>query len=243
LGKSTRYLPVNVGILSLFCLLQAACGGGFSQLSSQKEITSFVVLGHEGVIGMDAIQAVVPAGTALNHLAPTITYDGKGIQPASGAYQDFSRPVVYTVTAEDFSTKAYAATILAAVCGNGVLEPGEECDDGNLVNRDGCSSACKLPACGDGYLDLGEQCDDGNLVDGDGCSSTCQVETLATCGDGVVQAGEQCDDGNQSNNDACLNNCQLASCGDGFVQAGVEQCDDGNKVNGDGCSSTCMVEA
>jgi len=32
----------------------------------------------------------------------------------------------------------------AASCGNGNLEPGEECDDGNLANRDGCSSTCKI---------------------------------------------------------------------------------------------------
>jgi cysteine-rich repeat protein len=30
----------------------------------------------------------------------------------------------------------------AAVCGNGIVEPGEECDDGNTVDEDGCSSIC-----------------------------------------------------------------------------------------------------
>jgi len=29
-------------------------------------------------------------------------------------------------------------------CGNGSLESGEECDDGNLVNGDGCSSTCQI---------------------------------------------------------------------------------------------------
>ena len=32
----------------------------------------------------------------------------------------------------------------AAVCGNGMQEAGEECDDGNLTNGDGCSSLCVL---------------------------------------------------------------------------------------------------
>ena len=31
-----------------------------------------------------------------------------------------------------------------AVCGNGALEPGEECDDGNIVSGDGCSSNCRI---------------------------------------------------------------------------------------------------
>ncbi|WP_346016987.1 hypothetical protein [Pseudenhygromyxa sp. WMMC2535] len=35
-----------------------------------------------------------------------------------------------------------------ALCGNGVLEPGEVCDDGNLEVGDGCSPACEISACG-----------------------------------------------------------------------------------------------
>lgn len=30
-----------------------------------------------------------------------------------------------------------------AVCGNGIVEAGEQCDDGNTVNGDGCSSTCQ----------------------------------------------------------------------------------------------------
>lgn len=36
------------------------------------------------------------------------------------------------------------------VCGNGILEAGEECDDGNLINGDGCSSSCTIEAGGGG---------------------------------------------------------------------------------------------
>jgi cysteine-rich repeat protein len=53
---------------------------------------------------------------------------------------------------------------------------------------------------------------------------------------------EQCDDANASNTDGCLNTCRLATCGDGYVRAGVEQCDDGNVSGGDGCSGTCQLE-
>src|SRR5262249_42603881 len=48
-----------------------------------------------------------------------------------------------------------------AVCGNGVQEVGEECDDGNAAACDGCSPSCRLERCGNGIIDCGEQCDDG----------------------------------------------------------------------------------
>jgi len=54
---------------------------------------------------------------------------------------------------------------------------GEECDDGNTDEDDGCSSTCAVEVCGDGTLDSGgtlmEECDDGNTVGGDGCASNC----------------------------------------------------------------------
>jgi cysteine-rich repeat protein len=70
------------------------------------------------------------------------------------------------------------------VCGNGILEGSEECDDGNTTSGDGCSAFCTSevapPQCGDGHIDSGETCDDGNTVSGDGCSATCQTETFNT---------------------------------------------------------------
>lgn len=66
-------------------------------------------------------------------------------------------------------------------CGNGTIEDGEQCDDGDALSGDGCSSACQLEEdeCGDGTLSAGEQCDDGNTSNGDGCSSACTDEGLS----------------------------------------------------------------
>lgn len=63
-------------------------------------------------------------------------------------------------------------------CGNGTIEDGEQCDDGDALSGDGCSSDCELEEdeCGDGSLSAGEQCDDGNNSNGDGCSSVCTDE-------------------------------------------------------------------
>jgi cysteine-rich repeat protein len=121
-----------------------------------------------------------------------------------------------------------------AMCGDGVTEAAEECDDGNPTDTGACTNACTNAVCGDGIVQEGvEMCDDGNDVDGDGCSPTCMA---GSCGDGIPQPGELCDDGNADNTDECAG-CQPASCGDGYVQAGVEPCDDGNDVSTDACIS------
>jgi cysteine-rich repeat protein len=130
------------------------------------------------------------------------------------------------------------------LCPNGVVDPGEECDDDNLTSEDGCSAVCVAEFCGDGVIQtgLGESCDDGNAISEDGCSDVCIPEF---CGDGVVQAGlgESCDDGNTISEDGCSDVCIAEFCGDGVVQAGLgESCDDGGSTPGDGCSAACWPE-
>jgi cysteine-rich repeat protein len=129
---------------------------------------------------------------------------------------------------------------VTAVCGNGRVEPGEECDDGRLNGTPGhCDSNCTFPRCGNGVLDPGEQCDDGNTDNCDGCSSTCTIETGLRCGDGIVNAacGEQCDPPVPGR---CDPQCQrIPYCGDGIVDPG-EQCDDGALNGTPGhCDSNC----
>lgn len=127
-----------------------------------------------------------------------------------------------------------------ARCGDGVVDPGEECDDENTDDDDMCPSTCELARCGDGFVlaDSDEECDDGDDDDTDACRSDCRA---ARCGDGVVWEGvEECDDQNQENTDACTNGCTAAICGDGIVWEGREECDDGNDVDGDGCDAGCL---
>jgi cysteine-rich repeat protein len=90
-------------------------------------------------------------------------------------------------------------------CGNGYVNWGEECDDGNTSNTDACTNECECAECGDGFVWTGmEQCDDANEVDNDGCTNECE---LPKCGDGIVQGDEECDDGNEVNDDECTNSC------------------------------------
>lgn len=61
------------------------------------------------------------------------------------------------------------------VCGDGQTNGNEQCDDGGLVDGDGCDSNCTFTACGNGVTTSGEICDDGNLVSGDGCEPDCTI--------------------------------------------------------------------
>jgi cysteine-rich repeat protein len=82
----------------------------------------------------------------------------------------------------------------ATSCGNGTTELPELCDDGNLVDGDGCDSNCTPTGCGNGIVTTGEQCDDGNTAAGDCCGATCQLEAN----------GSPCDDANPcTTTDAC----------------------------------------
>jgi cysteine-rich repeat protein len=65
-----------------------------------------------------------------------------------------------------------------AVCGNGAVELGEQCDDGNHNDCDGCTSQCRLQGCGDGVVSCGEECDDGaaNGSEASECTAQCTVK-------------------------------------------------------------------
>jgi cysteine-rich repeat protein len=86
----------------------------------------------------------------------------------------------YGFVPSESKTDNYKVRVVAPpppYCGDGHIDPGEECDGG-----ENCDVYCRLiqppPCCGDGHVDPGEQCDDHNTLDGDGCSSTCQLEPI-----------------------------------------------------------------
>ena len=117
-----------------------------------------------------------------------------------------------------------------ARCGDGIVGPGEACDDGNGSGADECTNECMWASCGDGIVQPPEECDDGNGDEDDECLSSC---TTATCGDGKVWGGvEECDDGNTVGTDGCTQDCNFTvdvTCGNGVVDA-EELCFDHHEV-------------
>lgn len=73
------------------------------------------------------------------------------------------------------------------VCGDGVTGSGEQCDDGNNVDGDCCSSDCVFET---GPCDDGDLCTTGDVCDGAG---TCTGPLPVTCDDGDVCTTDSCD--------------------------------------------------
>lgn len=135
------------------------------------------------------------------------TVDGDGCSMTCGV-EDY-----YECSGGDESN----ASVCYDLCGDGVtiIMMGDEyCDDGNIMDNDGCSSMCEVETgascmggnttspdtcsevCGDGITvgindDL-THCDDGNLIDFDGCSSTCLIESGYQCVGGGLTTPDTC---------------------------------------------------
>ncbi len=186
------------------------------------------------------------------------------------------------------------------ICGNNILESGEQCDiqklngqncislgkgyDGGILrcnencifDESGCIAYVEpnVNLCGNGIINAGEQCDDGQNPpqSGDGCNGICQINSgwscegepsectqiplgERACGNGVIDNGEICDgnivsciSGGIRGTQECSNNClgwnacsTLNVCGDGILN-NDEECDDANTLNNDGCSGICKTE-
>lgn len=106
-----------------------------------------------------------------------------------------------------------------AFCGDGIVDPGEECDNSLDENSltGSCLPACLLAKCGDGFVHLGvEECDIGaaNGKDYAGCNDiTCKWNSR--CGDGIVDPEhEHCDPGDPGGQGdgivSCSGSCRFA---------------------------------
>jgi cysteine-rich repeat protein len=154
------------------------------------------------------------------------------------------------------------------LCGNGIIDGGETCDDGNVSQCGTCSRDCTeaivFPKCG-----LGTTCVSGAVC----ATGTCDAQGRCTagCGNGWTEGNEACDDGNTSSCGSCNATCTKAQtvtqactggvtcrededcasescvqgvcaplCGDGLTNGG-EACDDGNALLCGTCNADCTA--
>jgi cysteine-rich repeat protein len=121
--------------------------------------------------------------------------------PAGSDYQSvLLQPVTYAASQE-------TTVALQSLCGDGIIQTGEACDDHNLVDGDGCSARCQVEPCfscsGEPSRCVpgpaGNACpDDGNPCTADMCNASGQ------CTHPPGNAGAACpDDGNPCTVDVC----------------------------------------
>ncbi len=113
--KINKDQALNIKIGLLFMLLFtffSACES--EKLSAKKGISKFTILNIVADINYsdNTINIILPEGTDPTKLSPTIIISEKAtINPASNTEQDFTKPVTYTVTAEDNSSQQYVVTV------------------------------------------------------------------------------------------------------------------------------------
>jgi cysteine-rich repeat protein len=224
---------VNWFVVALVPLMLGACGGHTENTSPSPQPSNSV--GGQDSVGGESNGGSSDSSTQISAGGG---FPGVGGWAAGGAETGGS------VTGGRSSSLASTGGGSSTTCGNGYVDYGEDCDDGNTLSGDGCSANCKLDdwnpcpsgpcihvvVCADGKVEGTEACDDGNLNDGDGCSSICSIEPGYIC----PVPGRL---------------CQLAvvppDCGDGIIESNDgELCDEGSLNGKPGhCPSDCGLSA
>jgi cysteine-rich repeat protein len=132
-------------------------------------------------------------------------------------------------------------------CQDGIVNTGEQCDDGNSNNTDSCPNDCQFAVCGDSVIEGEEQCEPPNSLS---CLSNCLLRSAGGggggnlssasanasyhkreeppdgCGNGVVDydKDEECDEGTRFNGlGTCSHSCKTLFCGDGVVSPQLKE--------------------
>jgi PKD repeat protein len=179
-------------------------------------------------------------GTTSTQASPVHTYT------ASGTYQ-----AVLTVTDQRNGSASQAVTITVnappSTCGNGHLDPGEQCDGGACCTS-GCQFANAVTVCrpAAGACDVAETCSGASAAcpadllrpSGFVCrgsagacdvAETCSGASTACPANGFVQNGTSCSDGNLCNG---AETCQAGTCTAGTALV----CNDNNVCTTDTCA-------
>lgn len=214
--------------------------GGDAFLSSDDTITisgEFLTNGDSSVLFASACRMDVSSTGFLNN----VSLDGiielevrESMQISAGgrldasdgvinlAYRDAAKPpVILGVLSPDPELIVRAELRGCPVCGNGELDEGESCEDGNTANGDGCGEFCQLDACVEATPGFPEVpiCDDGKECTIDTCDSGIgQCLHVVNCDDGVACTSDRCV------GEFCVNTPVDSRCDDGVFCNGAETC-------------------
>ncbi len=177
---------------SLAVSLAGGCGGAEDDTTGTTQATTLVTTGP-----------TVGTTEEATTLDTSETDSGSETGESQTSSETTEEPTTDGPTTEpttDGPTTDGPTTASMGVCGDGVVDSDEVCDDGiNDGSYGGCAGDCQSvgPYCGDAVVDdgEGEVCDDG-INDGayNGCANNC-LALGPYCGDSLVDdmEGEECD--------------------------------------------------
>ena len=208
-------------------------------------------------IGFDSNMRLDYADSTSIHTRPSTNTLLVRVLADGQTFSDPANGLTITQTSHDATAARVTVSTLSTACGNGVVDPGEECDGGNLAGATCggcagtpvCTAACKVDrsGCTNGVCDASETCTS--------CPADC-VSSGARCGNGVCEAanGENCITcpsdcaGRQSGKPTarfCCGfggpnavGCDPTRCGTCTTQSGSVCCGDGI-CNGTETSASC----
>nr|MDA3864566.1 MopE-related protein [Deltaproteobacteria bacterium] len=211
--------------------------------------------GYGAVVATGSLGSCLSNGYNINDLSGNlrewttdiISYNngGKAIyRLKGGSYRDGSHALSCSYDTIGLVEDAFSANTgfrCCSTCGNGNLEADELCDDGNLVNGDGCNAVCAPDTCGDGVVQGIEECDCGldPVVLPAGCTDI-NGGAVANCSFNCMVPDERCSSlyPEDQNRGGEISDCDDPDCigtwcedvsdndGDGFVEP--DDCDDDN---------------
>jgi hypothetical protein len=213
------------------------------------------------VLSALALAALTSACVADNEFYVSPTSESSGAGSTTGPVASSTGAAATTAetsgeTTAESSGETTAQTTGGPLCGDGIVDGDEDCDDGALNGTpdSACLEGCEEAWCGDGIVSLGESCDDGDANGGpEGmCSSWCEPPL---CGDAEVTKGEACDEGEANISEhtfTCLEGCEKNTCGDAILaqdemcepaffpgecgdDCTLPACGDGQKTNAEEC--------
>jgi cysteine-rich repeat protein len=177
-------------------------------------------------IGAGNAQVVAHAATRVTAREKIQVDSGAQVLTAANGFNVFryrSTPPVIQGTVSPAAQNVVLANLAPCpACGNGLVEFGESCDDGNANGGDGCNASCQDEGCisqTPGWP-VSELCDDQLACTLDACD-----DTTHTC-----SHVEACDDGGPCSTDYC------SARGDCLHVPHDEQCDDQVACTTDACA-------